>query len=712
MPRDYSGENKVKMLAKMAKDMHWTNDPDYKRFMNDLEHKVGPYRSLVEYAKDRDTERYLELGDEYFKSCVESELEKICEWEYDYNFIYRMKKYSPQAWEDIVERSTQIVKDNLKENNMIKSSYNKDKLWEIAYRYNGADPVSGSWDTETEHELNAIARELHISKEEAKQLMIKELGFDEDMFDGIKSSKNINSSHNGENVCGMCSEDSDILVEDLKEAFGQEGYNMDIVNEFFDDKELDDYDSLCYDCESSIRKEFEKYNLNRTSAYSAANKKKKKWVHPDERAKDEGADITCSCKSIRSEVDPYAELPNPVFLYKLVQKHFARSEFEGLSRDEIEKKILDKLGDPDLTYEDFKEVADRVYEELNPVTSSRKVIKSALTQKQKTQVLDYIKKNTFFPCDNGESFFFIVPIDEEHIKMTPKFKKQLEDEGLYGNVYYGGMCDNPKLPINMEWLPIYGDSNKYVTKWFRYSYDSAFDDRLRERSFGLSKRLDLDTLNLNSSCKPIKSSVITFEEAVEEFKTTGPWNDYWEMQQEWEGFKDSLVKSGDVEQEEESKWGNPCTPETFDDWNPEEDYDDEIQGTPYDFDDEDYDYGDWESGKPQYSSRKINSSVYDEVDPNAVEDLYLTIINDGELYDGIIRWTVNNLKKHNGRGRYDKDKALVSWMRVADEGAKKYDKQFGSGHGSTKMFTPATRKEVAKKLMEYYEDNVLGGENF
>lgn len=113
MPKDYSGENKVNMLAKMAKDMHWTNSPDYKRFVSDLDNKVGVYTSLIDFAKDNDTKEYLKLGDNYFKSCVETELEKICEWEYDRNFVNRLKKYSPKAWEDIVEKSTQIVKDNM-----------------------------------------------------------------------------------------------------------------------------------------------------------------------------------------------------------------------------------------------------------------------------------------------------------------------------------------------------------------------------------------------------------------------------------------------------------------------------------------------------------------------------------------------------------------------------------------------------------------------
>ena len=84
-----------------------------------------------------------------------------------------------------------------------------------------------------------------------------------------KKERPVKSSHNGEDICGMCDEESDILVEDLKEELGREGYAMDVVEEFFDEKELDDYDSLCRNCEGQLRKEFEKYHLNKSAMYSS-----------------------------------------------------------------------------------------------------------------------------------------------------------------------------------------------------------------------------------------------------------------------------------------------------------------------------------------------------------------------------------------------------------------------------------------------------------
>ena len=53
----------------------------------------------------------------------------------------------------------------------------QEKLYEIADRYVTSNPVSGDWDTETSHEQQAIADELGISLDDAKQAMIEYLGF-------------------------------------------------------------------------------------------------------------------------------------------------------------------------------------------------------------------------------------------------------------------------------------------------------------------------------------------------------------------------------------------------------------------------------------------------------------------------------------------------------------------------------------------------------
>jgi len=58
----------------------------------------------------------------------------------------------------------------------------KEKVWEIADSYTTSNPKSGDWDNETEAEQKEIAEALGISLDDAKQVMIDELGFEEDMF--------------------------------------------------------------------------------------------------------------------------------------------------------------------------------------------------------------------------------------------------------------------------------------------------------------------------------------------------------------------------------------------------------------------------------------------------------------------------------------------------------------------------------------------------
>lgn len=75
-------------------------------------------------------------------------------------------------------------------------SIDVDKLFEVIDVYNGASrPVSGDWDDETAHEQQTIADAFGISLEDAKEVMIKILGFPEDdAFIGASTS--ITSDYN------------------------------------------------------------------------------------------------------------------------------------------------------------------------------------------------------------------------------------------------------------------------------------------------------------------------------------------------------------------------------------------------------------------------------------------------------------------------------------------------------------------------------------
>ena len=88
-----------------------------------------------------------------------------------------------------------------------------------------------------------------------------------------------------------------------------------------------------------------------------------------------------------------------------------------------------------------------------------------------------------------------------------------------------------------------------------------------------------------------------------------------------------------------------------------------------------------------------------------VDELVLYITNDGDLYRSRALPTIANLARKLKRGSYDKDLAIKAWQYLADDGVRKYDKEFVSGQG--KLFLDkATRTAIAKELRDYYEEQV------
>lgn len=49
--------------------------------------------------------------------------------------------------------------------------------------------------------------------------------------------------------------------------------------------------------------------------------------------------------------------------------------------------------------------------------------------------------------------------------------------------------------------------------------------------------------------------------------TQSPFNDYWKMQQTWELVLDNLCKDKEITQKQRDNFGNPCTPDTFKNFN-------------------------------------------------------------------------------------------------------------------------------------------------
>ncbi len=90
---------------------------------------------------------------------------------------------------------------------------------------------------------------------------------------------------------------------------------------------------------------------------------------------------------------------------------------------------------------------------------------------------------------DGRYKFVLAKLNDNDIAMTSKFKEQLENEGLYDNSWVGFITNSREnAPYRMDWLPIFGSSDKYITKWLTHSPESAIDAMLSDRQIALLKR--------------------------------------------------------------------------------------------------------------------------------------------------------------------------------------------------------------------------------
>lgn len=85
--------------------------------------------------------------------------------------------------------------------------------------------------------------------------------------------------------------------------------------------------------------------------------------------------------------------------------------------------------------------------------------------------------------------FQVVKINDQEVQMNDMFKAQLIEEGLYDNSYVGVIVDESMGKITMEYLPVYGRSDRYVTKHLVATQEKAITASLREKAIGLLKRI-------------------------------------------------------------------------------------------------------------------------------------------------------------------------------------------------------------------------------
>ena len=102
------------------------------------------------------------------------------------------------------------------------------------------------------------------------------------------------------------------------------------------------------------------------------------------------------------------------------------------------------------------------------------------------------------------------------------------------------------------------------------------------------------------------------------------------------------------------------------------------------------------------SSNEITSNK-EPADKDMADQLAGFIESNEQLYNQMIVPVIKNLSRKVQKGIFDKEKSLILWQNVADEGAKMYVQEQGGP-----SYNVATRKETAKMLSEYYDEEVMG----
>jgi len=96
-------------------------------------------------------------------------------------------------------------------------------------------------------------------------------------------------------------------------------------------------------------------------------------------------------------------------------------------------------------------------------------------------------------------------------------------------------------------------------------------------------------------------------------------------------------------------------------------------------------------------------------DPIAMDELELSVENDGDLYRQQFQPIIKNLQRKIKSGKYNHELAPKLWMYYVDNGAKKYAKENGISDWH-QVFTKKDRMVLAKKLADYHYDEIKNGQ--
>ena len=105
-------------------------------------------------------------------------------------------------------------------------------------------------------------------------------------------------------------------------------------------------------------------------------------------------------------------------------------------------------------------------------------------------------------------------------------------------------------------------------------------------------------------------------------------------------------------------------------------------------------------------ARQYESVELSEADKVMINELFLFITNDAQLYKQRITPLIKNYQRKMKKGIFDQDMAVKGFLYAVNDGIKKYNKEFGSG--SMKL-SKQEKEAVATKLLDYYQEELAGG---
>jgi len=89
-------------------------------------------------------------------------------------------------------------------------------------------------------------------------------------------------------------------------------------------------------------------------------------------------------------------------------------------------------------------------------------------------------------------------------------------------------------------------------------------------------------------------------------------------------------------------------------------------------------------------------------------ELLLFIENDREIYNQLTVPTYKNLIKKKKSGTYVKQRALISFKRISNAGAKRYAREFARPSEWNVIFSVSDRNKVARMLQADFDENWEG----